>query len=31
MAQTFCDWLPIGLLVTAAYLTIRMYFGHGDD
>lgn len=31
MARTMCDWISLGLLITACVLTLRMYFGKGDQ
>jgi hypothetical protein len=31
MAKVICDWIVIGLLLTAAVLSVRMYFGPGDE
>jgi hypothetical protein len=30
MSKVICDWISIGLLLTAAVLSLRMYFGPGD-
>lgn len=30
MSQHICDWISLGLLLTAAVLSLWMYFGPGD-
>lgn len=31
MAQTISNWITLGLIVAAGVITLRMYFGPGDD
>lgn len=31
MSKVICDWISLGLLLFAAVLSLRMYFGKGDE
>lgn len=31
MSKAISDWISLGLLLAACVLTLRMYFGKGDE
>lgn len=31
MSKAISDWISLGLLLAACLLTLRMYFGKGDE